>query len=105
MRTGRWNGAVGGQRKPKEASIRVEAMGATETNTVRAVKTGAGATIEDLYRLPGNQKAELVNGEIVLMRPTGDFPSIAGGRIYASLDQYGRQTRSGRAYPNNAGFR
>jgi Uma2 family endonuclease len=83
----------------------VEAMGATETNAERAIKTGARATIEDLYRLPGNQKAELVNGEIVLISPTGDFPGKAGGRIYASLDQYERKTKSGYAYPDNVGFR
>lgn len=67
--------------------------------------TGGRATIEDLYQLPRGQKAELVNGEIVLMSPTGDFPGKAGGRIYASLDQFERKTKSGYAYPDNVGFR
>jgi Uma2 family endonuclease len=67
--------------------------------------TQSRATIEDLYRLPGKQKAELVNGEIVLMSPTGDYPGRAGGRIYTSLDQYERSTKSGYAYPDNVGFR
>jgi Uma2 family endonuclease len=67
--------------------------------------TRVRATIEDLYRLPGKQKAELVNGEIVLTSPTGDLPGRAGGRIYASLDQYERRTKSGYAYPDNVGFR
>jgi Uma2 family endonuclease len=80
-------------------------MAATETNTESTVTTGVRATLEDLYRLPGSQKAELVNGEIVLMSPTGDFPGKAGGRIYASLDQYERKTKSGYAYPDNVGFR
>jgi Uma2 family endonuclease len=80
-------------------------MGTTETKTERGMTTGVRATLEDLYRLPGNQKAELVNGEIVLMSPTGDFPGKAGGRIYASLDQFERRTKSGYAYPDNVGFR
>lgn len=71
----------------------------------RRTAAGVPATIEDLYRLPGNQKAELVDGKIVLMSPTGDLPGKAGGRIYASLDQYERTMKSGRAYPDNVGFR
>lgn len=62
------------------------------------------ATVEDLYRVPDNGKAELVNGEIVLMSPTGDVPSRAGGEIYISLRQHERRTGGGRAYPDNAGF-
>jgi Uma2 family endonuclease len=62
------------------------------------------ATVEDLYRLPEDRKAELVNGEIVLMSPTGGLPGRAGGRIYSSLDQYERRTRSGYAFPDNVGF-
>jgi Uma2 family endonuclease len=61
------------------------------------------ATIDDLYRVPG--KAELVNGEIVPMSPTGDIPGSAGGEIYVSLHAYARRTRRGRAYPDNVGFR
>lgn len=80
-------------------------MGATKTKIKHATATHPGATIEDLYRLPREQKAELVNGAIVLMSPTGDFPGKAGGRIYASLDQYERRTKSGHAYPDNVGFR
>lgn len=62
------------------------------------------ATIEDLYRLPDNGKAEIVNGEIVLMSPTGDMPGRAGGSIYVSLRRIERQA-GGRAYPDNVGFR
>ena len=43
------------------------------------------ATIEDLYKVEG--KAELVNGEIVHMPPTGDDPGYAGDEIYVSLDR------------------
>jgi Uma2 family endonuclease len=68
------------------------------------MSTKTQATIEDLYRLPDNGKAEIVNGEIVLMSPTGDMPGRAGGAIYISLRGVERQAR-GRAYPDNVGFR
>ena len=64
----------------------------------------AKATVEDLYRVPENGKAELVNGEIVLMSPTGGVPGRSGGRIYISLDDYERRTGRGYAFPDNVGF-
>jgi Uma2 family endonuclease len=70
--------------------------------TVEAIKTEA--TAEDLYRVPENGKAELVNGEIVLMSPTGGVPAYAGGEIFVSLRDYARRTRGGYAFPDNAGF-
>ena len=47
--------------------------------------TRTEATIDDLYRVPENGKAELVNGELVLMSPTGGVPGRAAGEIYVSL--------------------
>src|SRR5580704_16766104 len=67
-----------------------------------AMKTEA--TIEDLYRVPEKSKAELVHGDLLVMSPTGDLPSRAGGSIYMSLRQHERRIRSGAAYPDNAGF-
>ena len=69
------------------------------------MSTKANATIEDLYRVPDNQKAEIVNGEVVLMSPTGAAPNFAGGEIFASLREFSRRTRSGRAVTDNAGFK
>jgi Uma2 family endonuclease len=66
--------------------------------------TKTQATVEDLSRLPDNGKAEIVNGEIILMSPTGDMPGRAGGAIYVSLRSVERQA-GGRAYPDNVGFR
>jgi Uma2 family endonuclease len=66
--------------------------------------TKAQATIEDLYHVPEDGKAELVNGELRLMSPTGDLPGSAGGEIYVSLRAYARRTSMGRAYTDNAGF-
>lgn len=61
-------------------------------------------TIEDLYRVPENSKAEIVNGKLVLMSPTGFLPGRAGGEIYASLRDYERKIKSGYALPDNVGF-
>ncbi len=61
------------------------------------------ATIEDLYRVDG--KAEIVNGEVVRMPPTGALPGFAGDEIFASLREYARRTRRGRAVSDNKAFR
>ena len=62
------------------------------------------ATLEDLYQVPENGKAELVNGELVQISPTGGIPGRDGGKIYRSLDDYEQQTSSGYAFPDNVGF-
>ena len=61
------------------------------------------ATIADLYRVPENGKAEIVDGELVLIPPTGDMPARAGFEIAVSLRRMKGKT-PGRAYPDNAGF-
>lgn len=61
------------------------------------------ATLEDLYKVEG--KAELVNGEIVLMSPTGQRPHLAARAIFLSLYEYERRTKKGYAITDNAGFR
>jgi Uma2 family endonuclease len=58
--------------------------------------------IEDLYKVEG--KAELVNGEIVHMPPTGDDPGYAGDEIYVSLREYAKRLKRGRAFADNKGF-
>ena len=60
------------------------------------------ATIDDLYKVEGN--AELVNGEIVPMPPTGDDPSYASGEIFVNLREHAKRTRRGRAYGDGVGF-
>jgi Uma2 family endonuclease len=64
--------------------------------------TKAQAMIEDLYRVPG--KAEIVNGELVLMSLTGGLPGYAADEIYASLRMHARATRSGWAVADNKAF-
>ena len=67
------------------------------------MSTKTQATIEDLYRAPG--KAEIVDGEIVPMSPTGFLPGYAGGEIFASLREHALRTKSGIATPDNVGFK
>jgi Uma2 family endonuclease len=67
--------------------------------------TKTHASIEDLYKVPDNGKAEIVNGEIVIMSPTGAAPNYAAGEIFASLREYARKVKSGRAVTDNAGFK
>lgn len=62
------------------------------------------ATIEDLYRVPENGKAELVNGELVIMTATGFLPGFAGGEIYSSLRDYGFASKRGYGLPDNVGY-
>jgi len=61
------------------------------------------ATIEDLYRVKG--KAELVNGEIVPMPPTGYLPGYAASEILISLRAYERARATGYAIGDNVGFK
>src|SRR5881394_3993336 len=60
------------------------------------------ATVEDLYKVP--DKAEIVNGELVIMTPAGGLHGYAAGLIYASLLDYARRTGRGYALPDNVGF-
>jgi Uma2 family endonuclease len=68
------------------------------------MSTKTEATVEDLYHVPENGKAEIVNGELVLMSPTGGVPGRASGEIYVSLREYERRMRNGYAFPDNVGF-
>lgn len=60
------------------------------------------ATIEDLYKVEG--KAELVNGEIVHMSPTGGIPHYAARQITISLWFYEGATGLGYAIGDNTAF-
>ena len=67
--------------------------------------TKSQATIEDLYRVPENGKAELVDGEVRRMSPTGGRPGRAAIRITASLLDYEESVGGGLAFGDNVGFR
>lgn len=57
--------------------------------------------IAELCKVDG--KAEIINGEIVLMSPTGRRPGRAGYRICRSLEENESQL-GGYAYPDNVAF-
>ena len=61
-------------------------------------------TIEALYRVRENGKAEIVDGALVRMSPTGGFPGIAATAISASLRAHQRRVGGGRAVGDNVGF-
>jgi Uma2 family endonuclease len=69
--------------------------------TATAIKP---ASVAELYEVPDNGKAELINGEVVPMSPTGGLPGRAGGRIYRSLGDYEDAVGGGYAFPDNVGF-
>jgi Uma2 family endonuclease len=60
------------------------------------------ATIEDLYHVEG--KAEIINGEIVHMAPTGWAPTYAATEITVSLRAYVRRRKTGKAVSDNCAF-
>ena len=60
------------------------------------------ATIEELDKMEG--KAELVNGKIVCVSPTGRKPARAGLRIAAHLLQHEERVGGGVAFPDNVSF-
>ena len=66
--------------------------------------TKTEALIGALYRVPENGKAEIVDGALAVMEPTGAIPSRSGGDIYSRLRDYERRTGLGYAFPDNAGF-
>ena len=72
-------------------------------NTHRTpMSTKVEATIEDLYKVRG--KAELVNGEIVEMSPTGGLPHYAARQITISLAAYENLIANGFAFGDSAAF-
>ena len=68
------------------------------------MSTKTKATIEDLYRVPGNGKAELIDGEVVRIMPTGGKPGRASGKIFSSLTRYEQDRGGGYAFGDNVGF-
>jgi Uma2 family endonuclease len=64
--------------------------------------TKVKATTHDLYH--HHDKAELINGEIVNLMPTGMLPSRASMAIAMSLRFHEKPDQPGRAFSDNTGF-
>lgn len=70
--------------------------------TPRKKKIPVDILIEKLYQI--EDKAEIINGEIVEFMSTGYEPGIAALNIAISLKQYQRKTQLGKAVGDNVGF-
>jgi Uma2 family endonuclease len=68
------------------------------------MSTRTRATIEDLYKIPENRKAEIINGEVVHIPPSGGMPGRASGSVSLSLHRYERERGGGYAFGDNIGF-
>jgi Uma2 family endonuclease len=66
------------------------------------IQKAGGATIADLYRV--EEKAELVNGEIVIMSPASAGHGRASAKILQSLLAYEERSGCGFAFGDNVGF-
>ena len=62
------------------------------------------ATVDDLYHFDGDGKAELVNGELVVMSPSGGLHGYAVTAITSSLHEYAKRTGRGIAFGDSVGF-
>ena len=48
--------------------------------------------LDALRQVPENGKAEIIDGRVVVMSPTGALPGLAGGEIYVALREHARRT-------------
>jgi len=62
------------------------------------------ATVADLYHAGEDAKAELVNGELVIMSAGGGLHGYVAGEIFTSVREYAHRTGLGIAIPDNVGF-
>jgi Uma2 family endonuclease len=60
------------------------------------------ATVDDLYGVDGI--AELINGRIVTIMPTGDLPGDAANEIFVSLRAFAKRTGKGVAKADGVGY-
>ena len=67
-----------------------------------ATEASAAELVAALYRVEG--KAEIVDGEVVLMSPAGGLHGRASSNVLLSLRAYERRAGLGRAYGDNVGF-
>jgi len=62
------------------------------------------ATVADLYRLDEDERAELVDGELIPIAPAGGEHHYIGSKIHMRLGRYEEETASGYAMMNGLGY-
>lgn len=80
----------------------------SKPSTFEPLATSPRSLVEDLYRVPENDKAEIIQGRIVRRSPTGARPGRTAGRIFVSLSLYEERlalvrVRQGYAFGDNVG--
>jgi Uma2 family endonuclease len=70
----------------------------------KAMRIETEATVGDLRHIPENGKAELVDGELVIMSPAGGLHNYAAFQITMSLHAYANRIGKGYAIGDNCGF-
>ncbi|WP_420129887.1 Uma2 family endonuclease [Longimicrobium sp.] len=73
-----------------------------EPGEIKVVPHGRPATIDDLRRT--KHKAEIVNGEMLVIGPSGGLTANAAGNILISLHQYKRQHGGGRVFGSRLAY-
>jgi hypothetical protein len=77
-----------------------------EPGEIKVVPLGRPATIDDLRRT--KHKAEIVDGEMLVIGPSGHAPARAAGKILVSLhmlmERHGAESRSGHGWRTSSTF-
>jgi Uma2 family endonuclease len=68
-------------------------------------KQPSSATMEDLFRIAGDRKAEIIDGKVVILLATGHLPGRAAGNVYLALRIHERISGVGIAMTDNLAFR
>lgn len=71
--------------------------------TLERTDTETERLYDELYKIDG--KAEIINGVIIEMPPTGYDPGIASLEITNKLRKYGQKTKLGFGVPDNIAFK
>jgi Uma2 family endonuclease len=67
--------------------------------------TRTPVTVDELLRIVGRRRVEIVNEDLVIYLPSGHMRAYAAGEIFISLHTYARRIGIGLAVTDNATFR
>lgn len=69
-----------------------------------STRTKIQATLKDLYNVPDDRKAEIIDGELVLISHTQRGPNRVAVKICSSLEAYEEATQNGYTFMDNMAF-